>query len=463
MPRPPTTGARTITIEPERLACDVERDRPGPASFLSPLTRDGLMRSLSFRFDDLRRVAACCARLGVGFVFAASLAQPVFATPFRPADSATVIYVVPGWLVASRAKARNTETTFTGDPGDLPTALQTARRAIRDGRANADPRLYGRAQAALAPWWSSTAPPPEVRVLRAVILQAGHDFAGALQDLDAVVAANPTDGQARLTRAFVLQATGALDRAAADCRALPRSVGLTTAVACASRVAALTGDADRALDRLTRVIALDRGADPGMRRFATSIAAEIAAMLGRDSQAEQYLVAAPEGSTDLPSRVAYADFLLDTDRPAEVLVLLAEYERVDVALLRLAIAGKRVGDPRAADWTTILAERFSVARAGHGPIHLREEARFELEVQGDPKRALRLASENWTIEKEVADARLVLEAALAAHQPEAAADVVAFTAATGLVDRRVEKLRQRLAAETGTFGPRLVDPRPLAR
>jgi hypothetical protein len=47
-------------------------------------------------------------------------------------------------------------------------------------------------------------------------------------------------------------------------------------------------------------------------------------------------------------------------------------------------------------------------------VHLREEARFELHLRHDPSKALRLAKENWAVQKEPADARILLEAAIAA-------------------------------------------------
>lgn len=403
------------------------------------------------------------AGLGIMLVAASMLASPAIAAPFRPANGKTVIHVVPRWVSAARERSRGLDARPETDAPDLPAALEMARSAIREGRASADPRLYGRAQAALTPWWRDASAPLEVRVLRAVIRQALHDFTGALADLGSVLAEKPDEGQARLSRAFVLLAVGALDRAEDDCRALPRSVGLTATTACAARVAALRGDGKTALERLGRAMALDRRADPAMRLFATGIAAEIAGALGRDEEAERLLVAAADSGTDLPSLFAYADFLLDSDRPAEVLALLADHADSDAALLRLAIAGKAVGDPRGEDWAGLLAERFAVARAGNGLLHLREEARFELEVRRRPQRALALATENWAIEKEPADARLVLEAALAAGRPEAAAAVLAFVTATGLEDRRIERLRERLAMQSVGTRPASLDPLPQSR
>jgi hypothetical protein len=92
----------------------------------------------------------------------------------------------------------------------------------------------------------------------------------------------------------------------------------------------------------------------------------------------------------------------------------------------------------------MLNERFAAARAGGVRTHLREEARFRLEVEGDSAAALNLAIENWAIQKEIADARLLLECAIAAGRPEAAADVVRHVRATGLIDKRVTPYLSRL-------------------
>jgi hypothetical protein len=47
-------------------------------------------------------------------------------------------------------------------------------------------------------------------------------------------------------------------------------------------------------------------------------------------------------------------------------------------------------------------------------VHLREEARFTLHLLNAPAAALKLAQDNWLVQKEPADVRILLEAALAA-------------------------------------------------
>jgi hypothetical protein len=60
-----------------------------------------------------------------------------------------------------------------------------------------------------------------------------------------------------------------------------------------------------------------------------------------------------------------------------------------------------------------LRARFAASQLRGDRVHLREEARFTLELLGDPQAALALARENWTVQKELPDLRLLLESSLA--------------------------------------------------
>jgi hypothetical protein len=381
----------------------------------------------------------------IAAVAATLVASAASAAPYRPSDDATILVTVPHVAVSTQAAIRKSQVALAANPNDLAQALEVARAAIRDGRASADPRRYGQAQAALAPWWSIPDAPMNVRVLRAIIRQSLHDFAGAEADLDAILGLDPRNGQARLTRAFVRQTVGALADAKDDCRRLPPSVGQMAFAVCLLRMEALTGSAGTALERLDQVIRIDPRSEPAVRRWAQAVGADMAAMLGRTEAADLHFSEATANGGDIPTLVAFADHLLDTDRPAEVLTLLAGRSEADIVYLRLAIAGKRVDDARAPHWAALLADQFAAAKAGGVQLHLREEARFELEVRGDAATALPLALANWKIQKEPSDARLVLQAALAANDPAAAADVLAFIAKTGLADTRIKPLQDKIA------------------
>jgi len=367
------------------------------------------------------------------------------AAPYRPSDDATVLVTVPPAAASTQTAFRTAQNALAANPNDLDLALEVARAAIRDGRASADPRRYGQAQAALAPWWSIPNPPMSVRVLRAIVRQSLHDFAGAEADLEAILRLDPRNGQARLTRAFVRQTVGSLADAKDDCRRLPPSVGALAAAVCWLRVQALTGSAASALERLDQVIKIYGKVDTLVLRWAQAVGADMAAMLGQTEAADLHFSEATTDGGDIPTLVAFADHLLDSNRPAEVLTLLAGRSEADIVYLRLAIAGKRLDDARAPHWTALLADRFAAANAGGVQLHLREEARFELEVRGDAATALKLALANWKIQKEPSDARLVLQTALAANDPAAAADVLAFIEKTGLADTRIKPLQDKIA------------------
>jgi hypothetical protein len=69
---------------------------------------------------------------------------------------------------------------------------------------------------------------------------------------------------------------------------------------------------------------------------------------------------------------------------------------------------------------------------------------FALYVESDAPRALEIARENWFVQKELADARLLAEAAVEARNPAAAQPVIDWAAATGVRDARLDTLRLRL-------------------
>src|SRR5258706_165815 len=66
------------------------------------------------------------------------------------------------------------------------------------------------------------------------------------------------------------------------------------------------------------------------------------------------------------------------------------------------------------------------------PVHRREESRFQLWLNGDALTALRLARENWNVQREPAVLRVHAEAAAATGDPGAKEIVRQWLAQTGL-------------------------------
>jgi tetratricopeptide (TPR) repeat protein len=112
------------------------------------------------------------------------------------------------------------------------------------GRSETDPRYLGYAQAALAPWWWLSAPPPQVRLLRATLLQSTHQFPSAMDDLNAVLAADPGNAQAWLTRATVQTVQGDYARRHRQLRAPVKPVDSNWShMTCIANIGAMTGRA----------------------------------------------------------------------------------------------------------------------------------------------------------------------------------------------------------------------------
>jgi hypothetical protein len=91
-----------------------------------------------------------------------------------------------------------------------------------------------------------------------------------------------------------------------------------------------------------------------------------------------------------------------------------------------------------------LRDRFEASRLRGDRVHIREEARFTLHLLNDPKTALKLAEENWQVQKEPADIRILLESALAAHDATSLESARGWLKQTGLEDLQLEKLLKPL-------------------
>lgn len=403
---------------------------------------------------DRARVAA----LATGLWLVALPAWP--GEPYTPAADGTVLARISARAAAGPAALRELRIALNAAPTDVTAAVAYARRAIALGREQADPRYFGYAEAALAPWWSQAAPPAAIRHPRAVLRQRRHDFAGALADLDALLQENPRDAEARLIRAVIHQVQGRPQPAQADCAALVGNASLLTATTCLAASGGVGGKAAQRYPALVALLATPAGQDAPAeeRRWALTVAAELAARLQRPEEAEAWFdqawtLAGREAVDDVYLQAAWADFRLARDDAAAVAARLAG-RTADASLLRLAIAERRLaeaGDARYAPaWKAHaeqLAERFATARARGETAHGREEAMFALQLRGDAVAALAHAQRNWQGQREPADARVLLEAALAAQDGTAVATVRDWLQQTGLEDADLRR-RAGLAPAT---------------
>lgn len=395
----------------------------------------------------LRTIITATPILPLVAFLAVTWMRTLYTGSFVPTDANQVLEKLP--LAATDSQLRELQglrRQLADRPDDLKLALQVARRNLEIGHAEADPRYYGYAQAALAPWWNQDLPPPEVLLLRAVLRQNRHDFDGALADLQQVLAIRPRDAQAWLTQAVIQQVQGEPVAALRSCLALRRLASSLLFNACWSGAASRGGQAEAAYRGLSQVLAGSPDANPMERQWALTVLAEIAEQRGDAPAAEMHFRdALALGRRDVYLLGAYADFLLDQNRPAEARDLLRDEQRADNLLLRLALAERRLDDAAWQRHAEVLEARFAAARQRGDGIHVATEARLRLELRQQPREALELARRNWAQgQREPQDARLLLEAALATGQSDAAREVLDWLNRIGLEDQRLAELSRRL-------------------
>lgn len=395
------------------------------------------------------RVAQYLALLLLALLLLAALllsALPAGAVPHVPSSDSVIVERLPARATDPRMRELiELRAAWRRDPADAGAAVRLAQAYFDQAAAEGDPRYIGHAQAAIGLWWERPDPPPNVRVMRAILLQFGHHFAEAVADLDAAVAQQPGLGEAWAWLAGIHMVQADYAQARHACTALAPLAPPLIATGCMAYVDSVTGRAQPAAAALRAALQADGGAGAAQRQWVLTRLAEIEEHLGASAPAETaYREALGLDRSDVYLLAAYADFLLDQNRAAEVLVLLKDRARADVLLLRLALAAKQAKDPAQAGWAADLAARFAAAQARGDTTHQKEEARFALAVQGQTERALALAQANYTLQREVADARILLEAALAARRPAAAAPVLQWMAASGVESVSLQALAARI-------------------
>jgi tetratricopeptide (TPR) repeat protein len=385
-------------------------------------------------------------RSGLGYLLLAMAPVAGSAEPYVPGDDGAILERLPAardprvrMLAVARAR-------LAEEPTNLNRGLSVASAYIALGRSEGDPRYDGYAQAALAPWWDLAEPPVPVLVLRATLEQRRHDFDAALPDLERVLARQPRHPQALLTKATILEVQGRPAEALESCAELAGGVEILVEAACVASAHGLAGRGREGYRLLQDELSRSPDAEPVLQVWVQTILGELAEQLGDSAEAEEHFRGALSIERRDPYLLgAYADFLLDQDRPDEVVELLEDESRIDPLLLRLALAERRLGAVALGEHLALLQDRFDAARRRGDSVHLREEARFTLHLLDRPGEALELARRNWATQREPADARILLEAAAAANEPAAAQPVLDWLGRTGLEHVGIQALVDRLA------------------
>jgi hypothetical protein len=368
-----------------------------------------------------------CAALAGGSVGAA--------TPLHPTHGEEVIEVLQ-----SVTRVRLSAPPTASAKPDLASALQVARAAVQDARQSGEARYWGRAQAALSPWWDAADAPSAAAVLQATVQQGRHEFTAARQVLINTVAREPGNAQAWLNLAALERLSGQYPQALHACAAVARAGQALYAQACALETQSLQGRHQDAATGLRHLLAQSR--DREQSAWLLSLAAENEERAGHDGAAHRAYVASLSLAPDLYTSLAYSDLQLRTGQPALALQTLSPLPATDAVLLRRARAMQRLNQPAWASLRATLREREQALqqRGDDLKLHGRERALTALWLDHDPRQALVLARDNLKLQREPIDWWLALHSAYQASDTQALANLQREVASTGLRDARLTML-----------------------
>ena len=389
------------------------------------------------------------------FATAMSSAAASPAQPYVPASDNAVLEHLPSTSDPRVRRFDALKQQAAAQPADVNRAVALARAYLDYGRDTGDARYLGRAQAVIAAWTTRHPASDDALLVEATILQSRHQFVESRSILQAVLQRSNDNPQAWLTLASVALVQGDMDEARRDCAHLLGNVdGLITA-GCIGSWSVVNGNAHGAQQVVEALLRQEPNETPALQSWAHGLLADAAKTLGQveraDAEFRQALQFAPGDNFLLAD---YADFLLDNGRAQQALELTRGYAQSDTSFLRQTLAESALRSPVASADIQQMAARFrDLEQRGDSRLYGREEARFALELQHDPARALQLAQNNWTIQRAPEDIRIYLQAALAANKPEAAQAVLVFLRQTHFEDPIVRALAAQVDARIATAKP----------
>jgi hypothetical protein len=356
------------------------------------------------------------------------------ATTLQPRNDDEVLEVLPAVTTTRIPPTR----LATGAAAPSPVvAAQLARQSIVLARQTGETRYWGRAQAALTPWWDRADAPVDVVVLQATVQQGRHEFDAARKVLTHALERTPSHAQGWLNLAALERISARYPQARSACEAVERAGQALYAAACRLETRSLQGEHAQATQGLKRL--LEGNLSSEQKSWLFSLLAESQERAGADNLASIAYQRSLSLQSDLYTAIAQSDLLLRTGQPALALRALDAYPATDAVILRRATAWRRLGDARwQALHSQLQARTAELVRRGDDPsLHGRELALVALWLEDNPPRALQLARSNLQLQREPLDWWVAVQSAVRAGDTAAHAEITAAIAAAGLNDARL--------------------------
>jgi len=370
----------------------------------------------------------------ISVVLTMALAGLAKAEPFRPANPQQVLL-----RVAPEALSDLLNCHRPRKASSIEQALDTATDCIAQGRRADQPGGFGRAEAMLKAWRLQGAHSARWHVLSADIHQYRHEYPAALTLLDRAVTLDARDVRAYLMRAAINQTRGELAASRKDCSALLALGETALGTACLAQVIGMTGQLERARDLLRQLLDGPSGesAAAPIRIWMLEGLADMDDRSGDLAAAEKHLLQSLSLDGNRPlARLSLADLLLVSGRGQEALEVLRPLAPTQAVLIRRAEAAPSLHSrelfKRALDEAQLRGEKPD----------LRDVARLHT-LAGERCAAARAARDNWQMQRETTDVRLL--ASTGCYDAGALAALQQWIDTTGYQDVR---LRMPVAATT---------------
>lgn len=281
---------------------------------------------------------------------------------------------------------------------------------------------FGRANALLAPHLAKPTVDPQAWYLSARILQHQHQFKSALTALDKVLTLSPEMISASLLKANIHLVLSEYSMARHTCLMLLGQADMLTVAACSLEVESYQGKLAQSYHQLAQLLTRYPLPEDESGVWLLQLLADMAYRQGDFQSALTWLNKYPKANRPLSFVVQWADIHLALNQSEPVLAELtdivngAEFKD-DALLLRLALAEKQLTGQNF--WAQQMAERVNLRVQRQDKFHAAELARYYLEINPDPVKALYWADINWQSAKLEADKHLLQQAHLMQVQTEA--------------------------------------------
>ena len=342
----------------------------------------------------------------------------VYAAPYTPSIADEI---VAQWDYTASPALQKLQAQRHLQPENTAALISLAQAYLAQAAQPGYSRLYGLAQATLAPAIINNEQHAQLWLVWAQLLQHQHHFSEAQVALEKVLALEPTNATANLlaARIYLIQAQPIAARNA--CLKLLGQTDLLSVSACSLEVASQKNAAAlrNSYEQLQSMLNSQGLPSDNRAVWILQMLADMALRLGEPDAAENFLEKVQQKNS-VSYWVQWSDVQLKLGHRQAVVaelskILMAAPEMDDALLVRIVLAQQPLTTSYnlplgAPDWLQELRARIELREARGDQAHAADLAIYYLDIAPNPERALIWAEANWQAAREPNDKTLLARA-----------------------------------------------------